>query len=41
MWRLYKFEVQEEVPEMEPIEVTSQEDGTILTNYIPIIKELK
>lgn len=37
----YKFEIQEEVPEMEPIEIASQEDGTILANYIPIVKELE
>ena len=37
----YKFEIQEEVSEMEPIEITSQEDGTVLANYIPIVKELK
>lgn len=40
----YKFEVQKEVPEMEsiePIELTPQEDGTVLTNYIPIVKELE
>ena len=37
----YKFEVQEEVPKMEPIEVTPQEDGAVLANYIPIVKELK
>ena len=37
----YTFEVQEEVPEMEPIEITSQEDGTVLANYIPIVKELE
>ena len=35
----YKFEVQEEVPKMEPIEITSQEDGTVLANYVPIVKE--
>lgn len=37
----YEFEVQEEVPEMEPIGITPQEDGTILVNYIPIVKELE
>ena len=35
------FEIQEEVPEMEPIEITTQEDGTVLANYIPIVKELE
>ena len=37
----YKFEVQEEVSEMEPIEIIPQEDGTVLANYIPIVKELE
>lgn len=37
----YKFEIQEEVPEMKPIEITPQADGTVLAHYIPIVKELE
>ena len=37
----YEFEVQEEVSKMEPIALTPQGDGTVLANYIPIVRELK
>lgn len=37
----YKFEVQEEISEMEPIKITSQVDDTVLANYIPTIREFK
>ena len=35
----YEFEVQEDIPESEPIEITLQEDGTIPANYIPVVKD--
>ena len=35
----YKFELQEDVPERKPLEMTLQENGVAFVNYIPIVKE--
>lgn len=35
----YKFELQEDVPERKPLEMTLQENGVAFVNYVPIVKE--